>query len=106
MQLAALEGIQPLAGEDYHIQCREFMLMQTKRLAHDTPNTVPFHRSADIFLCDYESDPGVTKIVATGQNQQVLVRYFDIGALEYAREIPARQQTQTAGKSEIGHSVG
>jgi hypothetical protein len=81
------------------------MLMQAKRLANDTPNAVTFHRPTDIFLRDYESDPGITKIIGAGQNQQVLVRYFDICAVKYTREIPARQQSQTAGISEIGHSV-
>jgi hypothetical protein len=81
------------------------MLMQAKRFADDTPNTVALHRPTDIFLGYDKADPGMSKIVGAGQNQQMLVWYFDDRTVEYAFEIPASQQAQLTGISEVGHSV-
>jgi len=105
MYVRIVEFTQSLAGKNDHVQCRKLMLVQAEGFANDTPNTVALHRPTDIFLGYDKTDPGITKIVGAGKDQQMLVRYFDVSTIENALEIPAGQQAQPTGISEIGHSV-
>ena len=89
MKLLIFQLIHTLSRENDHIHSRQIVLVQAKRLANDTPNTVTFHGLTDIFFGNYKSKPRMAEIVGASKYEDGLVWYLQYCIIKYILEVLA-----------------